>query len=402
MLSALPTASPFRTDQIRLELRSLLPRLIHWRRQLHQMPELGFQERRTAEFISQTLTGLGIPHQTGVAQTGIVALVDSGKPGPVLAIRADMDALPVTELNEVEYRSQIPGAMHACGHDGHAAIALGTAHYLSEHPETWRGQVKFIFQPAEESPGGAKPMIEAGVLANPPVEAIVGLHLWNNLPAGTVGVCPGPLMAAVECFHCTLLGKGGHGAMPHQTVDAVVLGAQVVTALQGIVARNVDPLKAAVVTVGEFHSGSALNVIADSARLRGTVRYFDPSFEGYFGRRLESVIQGICQGQGADYELNYWRLYPPVINNESIAQQIGAIAQRILGQEALIPNCQTMGGEDMSFFLEAVPGCYFFLGAANSALGLDFPHHHPRFNFDESVLPLGVEIFTRFVEEYGA
>jgi len=292
--------------------------------------------------------------------------------------------------------------MHACGHDGHAAIALGTVQYLAQHPETWRGQVKFIFQPAEESPGGAKPMIEAGVLENPRVEAIVGLHLWNNLPAGTVGVCPGPLMAAVECFHCTLLGKGGHGAMPHQTVDAVVLGAQVVTALQGIVARNVDPLKAAVVTVGEFHSGSALNVIADSARLRGTVRYFDPSLEGYFGRRLESVIQGLCQAQGADYELNYWRLYPPVINNESIAQQIGAIAQRIFGQEALIPHCQTMGGEDMSFFLEAVPGCYFFLGAANPALGLDFPHHHPRFNFDESVLPLGVEIFTRFVEEYGA
>ncbi|MFN5513804.1 MAG: M20 family metallopeptidase [Cyanobacteriota bacterium] len=402
MLSTLPTPAPFKTDQIRLELRSLLPQLIYWRRQLHQMPELGFQERRTAEFISQTLTGMGIAHQTGIAETGIVALVDSGKPGPVLAIRADIDALPVTELNEVEYRSQIPGAMHACGHDGHAAIALGTAQYLAQHPETWRGRVKFIFQPAEESPGGAKPMIEAGVLENPRVEAIVGLHLWNNLPAGTVGVCPGPLMAAVECFHCTLLGKGGHGAMPHQTVDAVVLGAQVVTALQGIVARNVDPLKAAVVTVGEFHSGSALNVIADSARLRGTVRYFDPSLEGYFGRRLESVIQGLCQAQGADYELNYWRLYPPVINNEGIAHKIGVIAQRVLGQEALIPHCQTMGGEDMSFFLEARPGCYFFLGAANPALGLDFPHHHPRFNFDESVLPLGVEIFTRFVEGYGA
>jgi amidohydrolase len=401
MLSSFPSPPGLPWPQIRLLIRGLQPRLLEWRRHLHRFPELGFQEYQTADFIAQTLTNLGIDHQTGLAKTGVVALVDSGKPGPVLAIRADMDALPITEANSIEYRSQNNGKMHACGHDGHVAIALGTAQYLSQNLGTWRGQVKFIFQPAEESPGGAQPLIEAGVLKNPDVEAIVGLHIWNNLPVGTVGICGGPLMAAVECFQCTLLGKGGHGAMPHQTVDAVVLGSQIVTALQSIVARNVNPLDAAVITVGEFHAGTALNVIADSARLRGTVRYFDPKFAGYFGDRLEALIQGICQSQGAAYEFNYWQLYPPVVNHKAIALRLHTIALEVLGSpEAIVSDCQTMGGEDMSFFLAQIPGCYFFLGSANPQLGLDFPHHHPQFNFDEAVLPLGVELFVRFVEQY--
>jgi amidohydrolase len=312
-----------------------------------------------------------------------------------------MDALPIQEENDVHYRSQHDGIMHACGHDGHIAIALGTACYLSQHRNDFKGTVKIIFQPAEEGPGGAKPMVEEGVLKNPDVDAIIGLHLWNNLPLGTVGVRKGALMAAVECFHCTILGKGGHGAMPHQTVDSIVVSAQIVSALQAIVARNVDPIDSAVVTIGEFHAGTALNVIADTARMSGTVRYFNPKLEGYFGKRIEQVIAGICQSQGASYELHYEALYPPVINDAEIAELVRSVASEVVETPAgIVPECQTMGGEDMSFFLQAVPGCYFFLGSANPAKDLDYPHHHPRFNFDETALGMGIEIFVRCVEKF--
>jgi amidohydrolase len=362
---------------------------------------LGFREQLTAAFVAQMLTEWQIPHQTGIAETGIVATIAGSRPGPVLAIRADMDALPIQEQNQVPYRSQYDGIMHACGHDGHTAIALGTAYYLSQHRDDFAGTVKLIFQPAEEGPGGAKPMIEAGVLQNPAVDAIIGLHLWNQLPLGTVGIRPGALMAAVELFECTIQGKGGHGAIPQQTIDAIVVGAQVVNALQTIVARNVDPIESAVVTVGEFHAGTAENVIADSARLRGTVRYYSPQFEGFFGQRIEQILQGICQAHGATYDLNYWQLYPALINDGAIAELVRSVAEQVLETPAgIVPKCQTMGGEDMSFFLQQVPGCYFFLGSANLSRGLAFPHHHPRFDFDETALGMGVELFVRCVEQF--
>jgi amidohydrolase len=398
MLSSLPSTASPHLNQVRLPIRALLPQLIEWRRKLHQNPELGFQETRTAEFIHQQLTTWGIAHTTNVAKTGIVATISGKQPGKTLAIRADMDALPVQEANEVSYRSQIDGKMHACGHDGHVAIALGTAYYLSQNPH-FAGTVKLIFQPAEEGPGGAAPMIEAGVLKNPDVDAIIGLHLWNQLELGTVGVRTGALMAAVETFECRIQGKGGHGAIPQQTIDAIVVASQVVNALQTIVARNVDPIESAVVTVGKFHAGSAVNVIADSAAIGGTVRYFNPNYAGFFQQRLEQIIGGICQAHGATFELDYQALYPPVINDGAIADLVRSVAESVVESPVgVTPACQTMGGEDMSFFLQAVPGCYFFLGSANSELGLNFPHHHPRFDFDETVLALGVEIFSRCVE----
>lgn len=388
-------------SQIRLQIRQQLPQLIEWRRRFHRRPELGFQEQLTAEFLSDRLTELAIPHQTGIAQTGIVARVEGTQPGPVLAIRADMDALPIQEANEVPYRSLFDGVMHACGHDGHTAIALGTAAYLSKHREDFCGTVKIIFQPAEEGPGGAKPMIEAGVLKNPDVDGIIGLHLWNNLPLGVVGVRGGALMAAVENFRCTIFGRGGHGAMPHQTIDSIVIAAQIVTALQTIVARNIDPIDSAVVTVGELHGGSAENVIADSAWMRGTIRYFNPNLESYFCDRLEKIIAGICQGHEADYTLDYSPLYPPVINDEGMADLVRSVAREVVETPlGIAPTCQTMGGEDMSFFLQEVPGCYFFLGSANPDKGLAYPHHHPRFDFDESALAMGVEMFVRCVERF--
>lgn len=401
MISTCFPAFANQLSEVRLQVRNLQPQLSVWRRLIHQQPELGFQEKQTAALIGSKLTEWGIEHRQGIAQTGIVAVIEGHQPGPVLGIRADMDALPIQELNEVEYKSQRPGRMHACGHDGHVAIALGTAYYLSQHRDSFSGTVKIIFQPAEEGPGGAKPMIEAGVLQNPAVDAIIGLHLWNNLPLGSMGVRNGPMMAATEYFHCTINGRGGHGAIPHQTVDSIVVAAQVVNAIQTIVSRNVDPLKSAVVTIGELHAGSAVNVIADAARLSGTIRYFDTAYEGFFEQRLHQVIGGVCQSHGATYNLDYNPLYPPVVNDADITDLVRSVALSVVETPTnVMPECQTMGGEDMSFFLKAVPGCYFFLGSANADKRLDYPHHHPRFDFDESALATGVEMFVRCVESF--
>jgi amidohydrolase len=401
MASTFTEPNPTVQSPIRPAIQTLRSELSTWRRRLHQYPELGFREHLTASFVHQRLKEWGIAHETEIAGTGIVATLSGEAPGPVLAIRADMDALPILEENLVPYRSQHDGVMHACGHDGHTAIALGTAYYLSHHPHTFRGTVKIIFQPAEEGPGGAAPMIEAGVLRHPTVDAIIGLHLWNNLPLGTVGVRGGPLMAAVELFDCQIQGKGGHGALPQQTVDSIVVAAQVVTALQTIVARSVNPLDAAVVTVGSFHAGHAHNVIADTATLSGTVRYFNPALAELIPQRFEQILTGVCQSYGASYALNYRKLYPPVVNDEAIAALVRSVAETVVATPTgLVPDCQTMGGEDMSYFLQEVPGCYFFLGSANPALGLDYPHHHPRFDFDETSLGIGVELFVRCIEQF--
>ncbi len=389
--------------QVRPQVQAMQSELVRWRRALHRHPELGFREQQTAALIQTQLQAWGIAHQTQIAQTGILALIEGTQPGPVLAIRADMDALPIQEENLVPYRSRHDGVMHACGHDGHTAIALGTARYLQQHRQDFAGTVKIIFQPAEEGPGGAAPMIEAGVLNNPEVDALIGLHLWNNLPLGTVGVRSGPLMAAVELFECTIQGKGGHGAIPQQTIDSVVVSAQVVNALQTIVARNLNPLEAAVVTVGQLQAGTAMNVIADTAYLSGTVRYFNPDLAAVIPQRLEQIIAGVCQSHGASYDLNYWSLYPPVINDGAIADLVRSVAESVVETPAgVVPECRAMAGEDVSFFLQEVPGCYFFLGSANPDLNLDYPHHHPRFDFDETALGLGVELFVRCVEKFCA
>lgn len=406
----LTLSRPLTTDfsALRPEIQALQNDLVTWRRQIHQRPELGFQEEITAKLITDLLSGWGVDYKASVAQTGVVAVIEGQGQGaaeksPVLAIRADMDGLPVQELNEVPYCSVHEGKMHACGHDGHVAIALGTAKYLQENRERFAGTVKIIFQPAEEGPGGAKPMIEAGALKNPDVDALVGLHLWNNLPLGTLGVRSGPMMAATEFFHCTIQGKGGHGAIPQQTVDAVVVGAQIVNALQTVVARNIDPLKSAVLTVGEFKAGTAVNVIADSAFISGTVRYFDEDYGELIPQRLEQVIAGVCEAHGASYALDYHKLYPPVVNDRAIADLVRSVALSVVETPAgVVPECQTMGGEDVSFFLQAVPGCYFFLGSANIDKNLAYPHHHPRFNFDETALGVGVETFVRIVENFCA
>ncbi|MEN9259806.1 MAG: M20 family metallopeptidase [Thermostichus sp. HHBFW_bins_43] len=385
---------------LRPAVQALQPELVTWRRHIHKYPELGFREEQTAAYISQRLKSWGIPHQTGIAHTGIVAIIEGEQPGPTLALRADMDALPIEEANEVEYRSCLPNTMHACGHDGHTAIAMGTAKLLQQHRQHLRGRVKVIFQPAEEGPGGAKPMLEAGVLKNPDVEGILGLHLWNNRPLGSIGVKSGPSMAFADRFQIQVIGRGGHAAIPHQTVDAIVVGSQIVSALQTIVSRNVDPMLPAVVTVGRFRAGDAFNVIAPSAEIWGTVRSFHPEVAELIPKRIEEIVAGICQAHGATYEFQFERRYPAVHNDPAMTALVEKSVRQVFGSEAVIIPEMTMGGEDVSFFMNEVPGCYFFVGSANSEKGLDYPHHHPRFDFDEGALGIGVELFLRCIENY--
>jgi amidohydrolase len=378
---------------------ALQAELVQWRRQLHRFPELGFQEHLTGRFVAQKLSGWGLDVRTGIARTGVVALVEGTAPGPVLGVRADMDALAIFERNPVEYASQHPGIMHACGHDGHVAIALGAACWFAHHRDGLAGTIKFLFQPAEEGLGGARPMIDEGALVAPTVDALIGLHLWNNMALGEVGVKAGPSMGDTSLFKATITGRGGHGAIPHQTVDAVVVAAQVVAALQTIVARNVNPFEPAVITVGRFTGGTAFNVIAQTAELEGTVRCFDAHLAEYLPRRIEQVIRGVCEAHGASFELEYHRHYPALHNDPDVAALVHAAAEAFLGPDRVRPE-STLGGEDMAFYLQKVPGCYFFLGSANPALGLDKPHHHPCFDFDEQALGLGVELFVRCAERF--
>jgi amidohydrolase len=313
-----------------------------------------------------------------------------------------MDALPIREENNVEYRSTIDGVMHACGHDAHVAIGLAVAKRIAAQGERLTGNLKFAFQPAEEGGNGALAMINDGVLDAPMVTAAVGLHVWNNLPVGQVGVYTGALMAAVDEFELVIQGVGGHGAMPQQTVDAIVTAAQVVNSLQTIVSRNVSPLDSAVVTVGKLNAGSAFNIIADTATLRGTIRTFNRETHAKIPEMVERVIRGACESMGASYKLDYIRQTSPLVNSAEMSDLVAGCAAEVVGAENVIrdESVRTMGGEDMAYFLERVPGCYFFLGTRNEARGFVHPHHSPRFDIDESALPIGVDIMTRVISRY--
>lgn len=390
------------------------------RRTFHQHPELKYEEHLTGRVVADRLGHYGYKVKTGVGRTGVVGLLEGSKPAAAAALeaastnldsdgsartllyRADMDALPIQEENEVAYRSQNDGIMHACGHDAHVAIALAVAKQIAAERDKLSGNLKLAFQPAEEGGKGALAMIQDGVLDDPLVTAAVGLHVWNNLPIGTVGVYTGAMMAAVDEFELVVQGVGGHGAMPQQTVDAIVTAAQIVNALQTVVSRNVSPLDSAVVTVGKFNGGAAFNIIADTATLRGTVRTFNKETHRLIPEMVERVIRGVCESMGASYTLNYIRQTSPVVNTTEMCELVTECAAEVVGVENIIrdDSVRTMGGEDMSYFLERVPGCYFFLGTRNEARGLIHPHHSPRFDIDESALVIGVEIMTRIVRGY--
>jgi amidohydrolase len=370
--------------------------LIRTRRDLHRHPELAFQEHRTAAIVAERLRAAGYEVTTGIAETGVAGVMRGGAgEGPTLLLRADMDALPIVEETSHGFRSTVEGKMHACGHDAHTAIGLAVAERLAAKRGEWGGTVKYVFQPAEEGGQGALRMIEQGVLEG--VDQALGLHVWMGLPSGIVGVTPGAFMASAGEFELTVRGRGGHGAMPEQTVDAVVIGSQIVVALQSIVSRTISPLESAVVTVGAFHAGTAQNVIAGSAKLVGTVRAFEVEACEELPRRIEKIAAALCQAMGATYEFHYRQDTPPTINDPAMAELVRAAAEEVAGAARVRfgPGVRTMAAEDFGEFLLRVPGCYFFVGAMNEEKGHVHPHHNPRFDICEECMPVAVEVLER-------
>jgi len=366
------------------------------RRDLHLIPEPAYTEKKTAAYVADYLGRQGFEVQTGIAQTGVVGLMKLTRPGKTLMIRSDMDALPVTEATGLPFASTHEGAMHACGHDGHMSMVLGAATILNKVKDKLNGNIKFLFQPAEEGPGGAKPMIEAGVMENPHVDFSVGCHVWPAIPEGSIGVKAGYLMAAMDRFEIRIIGKGGHGAMPHLCVDALEVGTQVVNALQRIASRQMNPLSPTVVTVGSFQAGTTFNVIPGEAEMCGTTRTFDRDIWKSWPERVEKIVRGVCGSMGADYELKYTQGYPPLLNDESMAEVVRKCAADVVGEERVIEPEQTMGGEDMAFYLEKSKGCFFFLGVGREGCA---PLHNPEFDLNEDVLLTGVETYCRVAFE---
>ncbi|MGD9713032.1 MAG: M20 family metallopeptidase [Thermomicrobiales bacterium] len=392
------TANP----PIRAEIDEILPGVIADRRYLHEHPELGFQEFETAKFVAERLGSMGLDDiRTGIAVTGVTALIRGTKPSSgaekVVLVRADMDALPIQEENDVDYRSQTNGKMHACGHDAHTSMLLGIARVLNDRRDEFSGTVKVLFQPAEEGGGGARVMIEEGVLDDPTVDFVFGQHVAQEIPLGKLEMRDGPAMAAADRFTIVIKGKGGHGAQPHLCVDPISIGAQIVTALQTIVGREVDPVEKAVVTVGAFLAGEASNVIPDTAELRGTLRAFTPSVRELIGRRVGEIAQGVAAAMGGNVEYTYSPGYPPTVNDPGMASMVRSIAAEVLGEENVSEGPYHMGAEDFSYFLEQKPGAFYFLGSRNEERGLTWGHHHPRFDIDEASMAAGMEVMVRTV-----
>ncbi len=366
---------------------TLYPAVVATRRDLHRHPELAFEEVRTAGVVQQRLTELGIAHQTGVAKTGVVGIIQGGKPGKTLALRADMDALPILEENEVDYASTIPGKMHACGHDAHTASLLGTAEILMKIREELPGTIKLIFQPSEEKlPGGASVMIQEGVLKNPDVSHILGQHVMPQLPAGVVGIRPGMYMASTDELYLTVRGRGGHGAMPHNTTDPVAISAQLITALQQIVSRVADPRMPSVLTIGKVIANGATNVIPDSVYMEGTFRAFDESWRGEAHRRISQLAHGLVEGMGGKLELEIRRGYPVLFNDEALTARTRQRIVDYVGAERVVDLDLWTAAEDFAFYTHQIPGCFYRIGTRNEAAGIVHGLHTPRMNIDETAL----------------
>jgi amidohydrolase len=363
------------------------------RRDFHRFPELGFEEVRTAGIVADRLKRLGYEVRTGIAETGVVGILRSGKPGLTILLRADMDGLPVEEASGVEFSSANKGRMHACGHDGHMAILLGAAQLIAERREQLAGTIVLCFQPAEEGKGGAKVMIDEGVLDDPHVDRVYGLHLLSQAPSGVIKVRPGPVMASSDSIEITIRGRGGHGAAPHETIDPILTAAYFVTQLQSVVSRKVEPIEPAVVTIGAIAGGTIHNVIPDDVRLLGTVRSFSADVRREMKPRIETILRGCCEANGAAYDFNYiWR-YPVTSNDAAEAAYVRALAARTLGDEWSAEMTPTMGAEDFSYMLEQRPGCFFFLGVRKDER-TSIPHHNARFAIDEAALDNGVRMMV--------
>ncbi len=373
-------------------LEALYPELVEFRRDLHMHPELSFEEVRTPQLIAEYHRALGLDVRTEVGGRGVVATLKGGKPGKTVALRADFDALPINDEKDVPYKSTVPGVMHACGHDIHTAGLLGVAKVLSEVRDQLRGNVVFIHQFAEElTPGGAKPMIEDGCLDG--VDVIYGAHVHSPLETGKVGTVVGPAMATTDSFDLTVQGKGGHGATPHVTVDPIVVASHLILALQSIVSRQTDPLKSAVVTIGAIHGGNACNVIPERVHLKGTVRVFEPEVHKSVRESLERLVDQVCSAFGAEGILDYMFGYPTVVNHAEQTALVEDVVRQVVGEENLVTLAPMMGGEDFAYYLQKVPGTFFFVGGRNEDLKAVYPHHHPRFDVDERSMLVTGRIF---------
>ena len=366
------------------------------RRDLHTHPELGFQEVRTSGIIARELREIGLEVTTGLAKTGVVAMIEGDKPGPVIMLRFDIDALPISEQTGAAYASQNPGLMHACGHDGHVAIGLTVARLLNAHRDEIPGTIKLLFQPAEEGMGGAEGVIREGALENPAPLRCLGLHIWNEQPVGWLGVAAGPVMASAGVFNLTLTGKGGHGAMPNQTIDPVVAAAQIISAAQTISSRNTDPQKACVVSFCMLRGGDAFNVIPQTVEMKGTIRAFEPEVEQMAYKRLAEICKGIGEAMGCQVEIKIDNLTPAVINDSVGAAAVKSAAAKLFPDHNLDERGRfTMGAEDFAFYQQKIPGTFFFVGSTNTEKGFIYGHHHPKFDFDESALPTGAALMAQ-------
>jgi amidohydrolase len=384
----------------RREAEAVRDTLIARRRDFHQHPELAFEEVRTAGIVANTLNSLGLEVQTGVGKTGVVAILEGAHDGPTVLVRADMDALPILEENQIDYASLNAGKMHACGHDGHTAIALSLAEWFAEHRDQMAGRIKFVFQPAEEIGEGARAMRRDGVLNDPRPDVSLGLHLWNSLPVGKLGVADGATMAGAMTFNIRVTGKGGHAASPHRDIDPVVASAQLVTALQSIVSRNIDPFESAVISVTSINAGEAYNVIPQRADLKGTVRYFQNEVRDLILTRMQECIEFVCKGMGCVGEFVYSPMTLPVVNHAEVGSKLRPRFESIVGSAGLDTTIRTMGAEDIGEFMDDIPGMYFFVGAADMTADAYYAHHHPRFTIDEDALPLGLALLSSAVAAY--
>ena len=378
-------------SEIRTAAQALSEQMTADRRHMHMYPELGFQEHGTSKYIADRLQQIGISFTPGIATTGLLGtIVGTAGSGKTVLLRADIDALPIEEQSEAIYKSRNPGLMHACGHDAHTSILLGAATVLQARRHEFAGTIKLAFQPAEECPpGGAIKMIEEGVMDNPKVDAAFGLHVTPQLETGYLGFRAGPCTAASDRFQIVIKGKGGHAARPNTTIDAVVIGAHVVVALQTLVSRETSPTQPAVVTVGVLRAGDASNVIPGEATLMGTVRSYDPDLRQYMARRLPELAKGIAKAMRADAEVTYTFGYPSLINDEKMTELARQVGRDLVGADHVTEVEPVLGGEDMSYFLQKAPGCFFRLGTGNRARGITFGNHHPKFDVDEAALPIG-------------
>ena len=376
------------------DLETLYPKMVERRRHLHRHPELSFKEKETSAYVAGILRELGVEVREGVGGYGLIGCLRGLLPGKTVALRADMDALPIQDEKSCEYASQVPGVMHACGHDGHTAVLLAVAEYYSHRLQ----ELRFLFQPAEEAcPGGAVGMIEQGALEG--VDVIYGVHLWTPLPLGTVASAAGPLMASVDDFLIEIQGRGGHGGMPHKAVDSVVAGSSLVMQLQSVVSRSVDPLNPAVVTIGSIQGGMAQNVIADRCRLSGTARCFDEVTRQLIRERIYALVEGITQAYGAEARIDYVTGYPSVVNDAVEFQRLSRAVHKIPGLKVEV-SPKIMPAEDFAYYLQQVPGCFVLVGAGNEEKEIIYPHHHPRFDIDEEAMPHAAALLISMAETY--